>query len=66
MVLSSFDIQVTLILSTKFPVKWPFGSEENKHKIDFQDGSHFGFPIGMTLASFDLQVATILPKFGVS
>ena len=39
-------------------------------KIDFQDGchgGHLGFPIGMILAIFDLQVTRILPsKFGVN
>ena len=30
----------------------------NKHK---QDGSHLGFPIRMILATFDLQVHSILP-----
>ena len=39
-------------------------------KIDFQDcncGSHLGFPIGIILAIFDLQVAPILPtKFPVN
>ena len=28
--------------------------QETKRKIDFEDGSHFGFPIGMILAFFDL------------
>ena len=39
-------------------------------KIDFQEGcygSHLGFPIGMILATFDLQVTQMLPsKFGVN
>ena len=39
-------------------------------KIDFQDGGHgghLGFPIGMILAIFDLQVTLLLPsKFGVN
>ena len=43
---------------------------QEKRKIDFQDGchgGHLGFPIGMILAIFDLQVTQILPsKFGVS
>ena len=41
-----------------------------KQKIDFQDGGHgghLGFPIGMILAIFDLQVILMLPsKFGVN
>ena len=40
--------------------------QEKKHKIDFQDGGHLGFPIQMILAIFDLQVTQILPtKFRV-
>ena len=39
-------------------------------KIDFQDGchgGHLGFPIGMILAIFYLQVTPMLPsKFGVN
>ena len=34
--------------------------EEKTLNIDFQDGSHIGFPIGMILATFDLQVTSIL------
>ena len=42
-------------------------SVRKKHKIDFQDGSHLGFSIGMILAIFYLQIAWILPiKFPVS
>ena len=56
------------MLPTKFCVNWPFGSEEQK--IDFQDGhhgGHLGFPIGMILALFDLQVIQMLPtKFQVN
>ena len=41
--------------------------QEKKRKIDFQDGGHPGFLIGMILAIFDLQVTLILPsKFGVN
>ena len=56
MVLAIFDLQVTLMLPTKFGVSWPFGSGEEA-EIDFQDGGHgghLGFPIGVTLATFDL------------
>ena len=35
--------------------------QEKKRKLDFQDGGHFGFPIGMILAIFDLQVTPMLP-----
>ena len=39
---------------------------EMNFNTDFQDGSHLGFPIRMILASFDLQVTSILPmKFQV-
>ena len=34
---------------------------QKKFKIDFQDGNHLGFPIRMILATFDLQVSSILP-----
>ena len=41
--------------------------QENKRKIDFQDGGHLGFSIGMILAIFDLQVTPMLPsKFEVN
>ena len=38
--------------------------QEKKRKIDFQDGGHgghLGFPIGMILAIFDVQVTPMLP-----
>ena len=60
--LAIFDLQVTLMLPTKFRVNWPFGSGEEA--IDFQDGchgGHLGFPIGTILAIFDLQVTPMLP-----
>ena len=57
------------MLPSNFGVKWPFSSEK-KLKIDFQDGGHgghLGFPIGMILAIFDLQVTLMLPSnFGVN
>ena len=69
MILASFDLQVTLMLPSKFGVNWPFGSGE-KQKTDFQNGGHGGhleFPIVMILAIFDLQVTPMLPsKFGVN
>ena len=40
------------MLPTKFRVNWPFSSEEEEKKIDFQDGRHLGFPIGTILAIF--------------
>ena len=32
-ILASFDLQVTLMLPSKFGVKWPFGSEEAKNRF---------------------------------
>ena len=43
-----FDLQVTLMLPTKFQVSL----HQKKGKIDFQDGHHLGFPIGTILAIF--------------
>ena len=67
-ILAIFDLQVTLMLPSKFGVNWP-SVQEKKRKIDFQDsghGGHLGFPIGTILAIFDLQVTLMLPsKFGV-
>ena len=62
------------MLPSKFGVNWPFGSGEEAKKIDFQDGrldgrhgGHLGFPIGMILATFDLQFNLMLPsKFGIN
>ena len=34
---------------------------EKNFNIDFQDGGHLGFPIRMSLGTFDLQVTAILP-----
>ena len=49
------------MLPSKFGVNWPFGSGEEAN------GGHLGFPIGMILATFDLQVTLMLPsKFGVN
>ena len=60
-----FDIQVIPMLPTKLKVNWLFISGEGK--IDFHDGSHFGFPIKPILAIFDLQVTPMLPtKFQVN
>ena len=57
------------MLPTKFRINWRLGLGEEA-KIDFQDGchgGHLGFPIGMILAIFDLQVTLMLPsKFGVN
>ena len=48
------------MLPTQIQVNWPCGLEK-KQKIDFQDGSHLGFPFGTILAIFDLQVTLMLP-----
>ena len=41
-------------------------SIKEKFNIDFLDGGHLKFPIRMILATFDLQVTSILPmKFRV-
>ena len=60
-ILAIFDLQVTLMVPSKFGVNWPFDSGKKKRKIDFQDGGHLGFPIGTILAIFDLQVTPMLP-----
>ena len=35
-------------------------SVQEEFNIDFQDGGHLGFPIRTILATFDLQVTSIL------
>ena len=41
--------------------------QEKNFNIDFQDGGHLGFPIRKILATFDLEVTSILPmKFRVN
>ena len=51
------------MLPTKFGVNWPFGSgEEVKNRFSrWRHGGHLGFPIGMILAFFDLQVTLMIP-----
>ena len=53
------------MLTTKFGVNWLLGlGEEAKNRFS---SVHLGFPIGMILAIFDLQVTPMLPtKFGVN
>ena len=36
-------------------------AQEKKFNIDFQDGGHLGFPIRTILATFELQITSILP-----
>ena len=46
------------MLPTKFQANWPFGSEvEAKNRLP----RFLGFPIGMIIAIFDLQVTPMLP-----
>ena len=62
MILASFDLQVTLMLSIKFQVIGLL--VQKKRKIDFQDGlhgNHLGFTIRTILAIFDQQVTPMLP-----
>ena len=56
-----FYLQVTPMLPTNFRVNWPFSSEEEKVKIDFQDGRHLGFLIRTILAILYRQVIPMLP-----
>ena len=68
-ILATFDLQVTLMLPSKFGVNWPFGSgEEAKNRFSrWRLWRPSGFPIGTILAIFDLQVTLMLPsKFGVN
>ena len=58
MISAFFYLQVTLMLPTKFPVNWPFGSGEEEKK-NFR--GYLGFPIGTILPFFDLQVLPMLP-----
>ena len=53
MILATFDLQVTLMLPTKFVVNWPFSSGEEA-KIDFQDGGH-DFQDGGPNASYQVS-----------
>ena len=69
MILAFLDLQVTPMLQASLE-SIGFSVQEEKRKIDFQDGchgGHLGFPIGTILAIFDLQVTPMLPsKFGVN
>ena len=62
-ILAIFNLQVTLMLPSKFGVKWPFSSgEEAKNWFSrWRPWRHLGFPIGTILAIFDLQVTLMLP-----
>ena len=66
MILTIFDLQVTMMLPTQFQVNWPLGSGvEAKNK--FSRCGHLGFPIGTILTIFDLHVTPLCPtKFQVN
>ena len=68
-ILLVFVLQVNLMLPTKFPDDWAFGSGK-KNKRDFQHGGygdHLGLLIETILAISDLQFTPIVPtKFRVS
>ena len=69
MTFAIFDLQVTPILLQSFE-STGHTIKEKKRKTVFQDGGHEGhlvFPIELILATFDLQIAPILPiKFQVN
>ena len=52
------------MLPTKFRVNWPFGSEEEARNrfSRWLHGDHHGYPIGMNLAIFHLQVIPMSPN----
>ena len=60
-ILAIFDLQVTLMVPSKFGVNWPFGSGEEAKNRFSRWPPWRGFPIGMILAIFDLQVTPMLP-----
>ena len=63
MILAIFDLQSPKCFLPSFESTGLL-VQEKKRKIDFQDGGHgghLGFPIGMILAIFDLQVTPMLP-----
>ena len=60
-VLAIFDVQVTSMLPTKFQSNF----RRRSKKIDFQNGSHLGFPIGTILVIFLIYKSPrcFLPSF---
>ena len=61
------DLLVTLMLSTKFQVDWPFGSGEEEKKRFSRWLPYLGFSIRKILTIFYLQVTLMLPtKFQVN
>ena len=66
--LATFNLQVSLMLPTKFGVNWPLGSgDAAKNRFSrWRPWQRFWFPIGMILPTFDLHVTPMLPiKFRV-
>ena len=63
MILAIFDLQVTLMLPSKFRVKWPFSSgEEAKNRFKMAAmAAILVFRVGTILPIFDLQVTLMLP-----
>ena len=62
-ILAIFDLQVTLMLATKFQVNWPFGSgEAAKNRLSrWPPHGNLGFLIKTIFAIFDVQVILMLP-----
>ena len=62
-ILAIFDLQVTLMLPSKFGVNWPFGSgEEAKNRFSrWRSWWPSWISIGLILAIFDLQVTPMFP-----
>ena len=68
-ILATFDLQVTLMLPSKFEINWPFGSgEEMKNRFSrWRPWRPSCISYRHDLTIFDLQVTLILPsKFGVN
>ena len=68
-ILAIFDLQVAIILPTKFCINWLFSSrEEMQNRFSkWQPLRHLEFLIGTILAIFDLHVTPILlTKFQVN
>ena len=62
MIFAIFDLQVIVLLLTKFRVNWAFGSgEEAQNRYQNSGhGGHLGFPIGTIYVLSDLQVTPML------
>ena len=61
-ILAIFDLQVTLMLPTKFQLAFRFRSRsENKDFQDDHHGGYLGFPFVTIYGSFDQQITPMLP-----